>query len=32
MKMNPRLLIIPALAAGLQAAIAGDLTGTFWSP
>jgi plastocyanin len=28
MKMNPRLLIIPALAAGLQAAVAGDLTGT----
>ena len=26
--MNPRLLIIPALAAGLQAAMAGDLTGT----
>lgn len=28
MKMNPRFLIIPALAAGLQAAVAGDLTGT----
>jgi hypothetical protein len=28
MKMNARLLIIPALAAGLQAAMAGDLTGT----
>lgn len=28
MKMNSRFLIIPALAAGLQAAMAGDLTGT----
>ena len=26
--MNPRFLIIPALAAGLQAATAGDITGT----
>src|SRR5579862_4017558 len=28
MKMNPRFLIVPALVAGLQAAVAGDLTGT----
>jgi hypothetical protein len=28
MKMNPRFLIIPALVAGVQAASAGDLTGT----
>jgi len=28
MKMNPRFLIIPALVAGMQAATAGDLTGT----
>lgn len=28
MKMNPRYLIVPALMAGLQAAVAGDLTGT----
>jgi hypothetical protein len=28
MKLTPRFLIIPALAAGLQAAVAGDLTGT----
>lgn len=28
MKLHPRFLIIPALAAGLQVAAAGDLTGT----
>ncbi len=28
MKINPRFLIVPALAASLQAATAGDLTGT----
>src|ERR1700761_7213241 len=28
MKMNPRFLIVPALVAGLQAAVAADITGT----
>ncbi|HEY4415297.1 MAG TPA: carboxypeptidase regulatory-like domain-containing protein [Verrucomicrobiae bacterium] len=28
MRMNPRFLIVPALVAGLQAAVAGDVTGT----
>lgn len=28
MRMNPRFFIIPALAAGLQAAVAGEITGT----
>ena len=28
MRINPRFLIVPALVAGLQAASAGDITGT----